>query len=61
MMNILEKTVILADATYYNLRQGIEKMQSLMNFFAKRQNKIQDQMEDNAQSEKMYKPFSIDD
>lgn len=49
MLDIIEKTVILVDATYYNLKQGIEKMQSLVNFFAKKQSKLQDQMEYNIQ------------
>lgn len=49
MLNIIERTVILVDATYYNLKQGIEKMQSLVNFFAKKQSRLQDQMEYNIQ------------
>lgn len=47
VLSALEKTIILADTTYYNLKESIEKMQSIVNFFAKYQNRIQDQLEYN--------------
>lgn len=45
IVTIAEKTVILADATYHNLKQGVEHMQTLINFFAKQQNRLQDHID----------------
>lgn len=59
ILNTLEKTVVLADTTYYNLKQSIERMQSVINFLTKYQNKIQHQFEYNLQFDQLAQLTTI--